>query len=55
MKQVISSVVDHYTRRNLMDRIRTALREAGHDPENLTVELLSELDHLHGGGLATTA
>jgi 2-polyprenyl-3-methyl-5-hydroxy-6-metoxy-1,4-benzoquinol methylase len=47
-------VVEHYTRKNLMDRIRTALAGAGHDPDNLTIAALSELDHLHGGGFATT-
>ena len=54
MKQVISSVVDHYTQNNLMERIRFALESAGHDPDNPTIEMLSELDHLHGGGFATT-
>ena len=54
MKQVTSSVVDHYTRNNLMERIRFALESAGHDPDNPTIEMLSELDHLHGGGFATT-
>ena len=47
-------VVDHYTRNNLMKRIRSALKGAGHDPDNPTVEMLSELDHLHGGGFTTT-
>lgn len=48
------SVIDHYTRHNLMQRIRDALRSAGHDPENPTREMLAELDHLHGGGFTTT-
>ncbi|MCG6858404.1 MAG: class I SAM-dependent methyltransferase [Salaquimonas sp.] len=47
-------VVKHYTRNNLMERIRTALVEADYDPDQPTVEMLSELDHLHGGGYATT-
>ncbi|MCV2866721.1 class I SAM-dependent methyltransferase [Albidovulum sediminicola] len=47
-------VVTHYTRNNLMERIRSALRQAGHDPDTPTIEMLSELDHLHGGGFATT-
>ena len=49
-----TSVVDHYTRNNLMERIRSALKSAGHDPDNPTIEMLSELDHLHGGGFTTT-
>ncbi|MEQ9813164.1 MAG: methyltransferase domain-containing protein [Azospirillaceae bacterium] len=49
-----SSVVEHYTRNNLMERIRSALTAAGHDPDRPTVAMLSELDHLHGGGFATT-
>jgi SAM-dependent methyltransferase len=48
------SVIEHYTRANLMTRILDALKGAGHDPENLTTAALSEVDHLHGGGLATT-
>ena len=48
------SVVEHYTRNNLMQRIRSALANAGHDPANLSVSVLSELDHLHGGGFTTT-
>jgi len=49
-----TSVVYHYSRNNLMARIRAALEKAGHDPDNPTVEMLSELDHLHGGGFTTT-
>jgi len=48
------NVVQHYTRTNLMERIRSALAAAGHDPDNPTVAMLSELDHLHGGGFTTT-
>lgn len=47
-------VVEHYTRNDLSGRIRNALVAAGHDPDRLTVAMLSELDHLHGGGFATT-
>lgn len=54
MKARTKSVVDHYTRNNLMERIRNALAGAGYDPENLTISMLSEVDHLHGGGLVTT-
>ncbi|WP_171061004.1 class I SAM-dependent methyltransferase [Poseidonocella sp. HB161398] len=47
-------VIDHYTRTGLMERIRAALRGRGYDPDNPSIEMLSELDHLHGGGFATT-
>lgn len=47
-------IIDHYTQTNLMDRIRAALADAGFDAERPSVEDLSQLDHLHGGGLATT-
>ncbi len=54
MGQTNASVISHYTRNNLIERIWTALSEAGYDPDNPTLEQLSELDHLHGGGAATT-
>jgi 2-polyprenyl-3-methyl-5-hydroxy-6-metoxy-1,4-benzoquinol methylase len=54
MGSEIEPVVNHYTRNNLMERIRLALKGAGHDPDSPTVEMLSELDHLHGGGFTTT-
>ena len=37
-----------------MERIQIALADAGHDANNPTVSVLSELDHLHGGGFTTT-
>ena len=37
-----------------MERIRGALAAAGHNPDKPTVAMLSELDHLHGGGFTTT-
>lgn len=54
MESETKLVVDHYTRNNLMERIDIALAGAGHDPDKLTIAALSELDHLHGGGFATT-
>jgi len=48
------SVIEHYACNDLMKRILDALAGAGHDPDNLTIAALSEIDHLHGGGLATT-
>jgi hypothetical protein len=53
VKTETESVIAHYARDQLMDRVRSALIAAGYDPENPTVEMLSELDHLHGGGLAS--
>ncbi|MCT8970777.1 class I SAM-dependent methyltransferase [Microbaculum marinisediminis] len=50
-----NTVVEHYTRTDLMERIRSALVRAGHNPDKPTVAMLSELDHLHGGGFKTTA
>ncbi|MDF0600082.1 class I SAM-dependent methyltransferase [Psychromarinibacter sp. C21-152] len=54
MAREASGVIDHYTRSGLLDRIDAALAAAGHDPASPTVEALSELDHLHGGGFGTT-
>ena len=54
MAHEAKSVVDHYTRNDLMQRILSALAAAGHDPVRPTVGMLSELDHLHGGGFTTT-
>ena len=54
MGHELSSVVEHYARSNLMERIRNALLAAGHDPDKPTVAMLRELDHLHGGGFTTT-
>ena len=54
METESQSIIEHYTFNNLIARIMDALAGAGYDPDNLTVSALSELDHLHGGGLATT-
>ena len=34
--------------------VDAALTELGHDPQNLSPEILATLEHLHSGGLATT-
>lgn len=47
-------VVEHYRQSGLMERIRSALEATGRDPNAPTIEALSELDHLHGGGFNTT-
>jgi SAM-dependent methyltransferase len=54
MADETQSVVAHYGRNDLFERIRAALKTAGHDPDAPTVAALRELDHLHGGGFDTT-
>jgi len=54
MGRETASVIGHYTREKLMERIRSALKNAGYDSDKPTIEMLSELDHLHGGGFTTT-
>jgi SAM-dependent methyltransferase len=50
----MADVEDHWTRRGVLARIDAALTELGHDPHNLTAEILATVEHLHTGGLATT-
>ena len=54
MAEGIGGVQDHWTRRGVLARIDAALTELGHDPQNLTPEILATVEHLHTGGLATT-
>jgi ubiquinone/menaquinone biosynthesis C-methylase UbiE len=54
MSESSANVQAHWTRRGVLARIDAALAEMGHDPENLTPEILAAVDHLHSGGLATT-
>jgi sarcosine/dimethylglycine N-methyltransferase len=54
MADVRSSVQTHYGSDGLVDRIMAALRAAGHDTANPTVEMLNLIDQLHGGGLNST-
>ena len=49
-----SEVQDHWTRKGVLARIDSVLTELGHDPQNLTPEILATVDHLHTGGAATT-
>ncbi len=49
-----SSVQTHYGADDLVDRIMGALKSAGHDTANPTVEMLNLIDQLHGGGLNGT-
>jgi hypothetical protein len=54
MAEGTGGVQDHWTRRGVLARIEAALTELGHDPQNLTPEILATVEHLHSGGLATT-
>ena len=47
-------VQDHWTREGVLARIDAVLLEMGHDPEVVMPEILSGVEHLHSGGLATT-
>ena len=48
-------VAEHYTQGTLEQRILTALREAGKDPERLDSDDLAPVDEFHHGGRAATA
>ena len=54
MNERTTEVQAHWTRRGVLARIDAALTEMGYDPQNLTPEILSTVEHLHSGGLATT-
>jgi len=54
MVQSTSSIQAHYGSDRLIDRILNALRSAGHDTDNPTVEVFNLVDQLHGGGLSST-
>ena len=47
-------VQQHWTRKGVLERIDAVLTELGHDPQVLTPEILSTVEHLHSGGLETT-
>jgi sarcosine/dimethylglycine N-methyltransferase len=49
-----SAVTQHYTRGNLLERLRAALREEGIDPDRPTLAQLAPFDHFHGRGLEAT-
>ena len=49
-----SSIQTHYGADNLVDRILDALKGAGSDTDNPTVEMFNFVDQLHGGGLNST-
>lgn len=48
------AVEAHWGQRGVLERIDTALRDAGFDPENVTTEILAPLDQVHGGGMGMT-
>lgn len=54
MPEPTAEVQAHWTRQGVLARIDAVLTELGHDPRNLTPEILATVDHLHTGGLTTT-
>src|SRR5947207_15777098 len=54
MAERTEDVQAHWTRPGVLARIDAALTELGHDPQNLSPQILATLEHLHSGGLATT-
>jgi ubiquinone/menaquinone biosynthesis C-methylase UbiE len=50
-----SAITDHYTRGNLLERLRAALRGDGVDPDRPTMEQLAPYDQFHGRGEEATA
>jgi sarcosine/dimethylglycine N-methyltransferase len=54
MNERTAEVRDHWTRRGVLARLDVVLAELGHDPQNLTPEILAIVEHLHTGGIATT-
>ena len=49
-----SHISSHYTRGNLLQRLRTALLDDGVDPDRPTIEHLAPYDQFHGRGLEAT-
>jgi ubiquinone/menaquinone biosynthesis C-methylase UbiE len=54
MAERTEDVQAHWTRPGVLARIDAALSELGHDPQNLSPEILATVEHLHSGGFATT-
>jgi hypothetical protein len=54
MAERTADIQAHWTRPGVLARIDAALTELGHDPQNVTPEILATVEHLHCGGLATT-
>ena len=49
-----SDVAEHYTRDDLVSRLRSALTEAGLDGISITAKDLAPLDQFHSRGIAAT-
>lgn len=54
MDNTESAIARDYGEAGLGERILTRLQSFGIDTENLTQEILAEVDHIHGGGYANT-
>jgi SAM-dependent methyltransferase len=54
MPDARASIEKHYGSDDLAGRLVAALKSAGHDTENLTVEMLNLVDQMHFGGLNST-
>src|SRR5438445_13767628 len=54
MAERTEDVQAHWTRPGVLARIDAALTELGHDPQNLSPEILATLVLLQSGGLSTT-
>lgn len=54
MADATASIQAHYGSGDLVGRIMGALKDAGHDTANPTVEMLNLVDQVHGGGLNAT-
>lgn len=50
-----SAIASHYTRGDLLERLRAALRTDGVDPDVATMEQLAPYDQFHGRGEEATA
>ena len=54
MRDHEGQVADHYTTGALTERVRSALREVGVDPDHATAEDLKAGDEFHTGGVAAS-
>lgn len=54
MVETDDEVLSHYSRGDLLARLRIALQEDGTDPDHPTPDALAPYDHFHGRGLEAT-
>lgn len=54
MSDTQKAIVDDYGQKGMGQRILSKLKEFGIDTDNLTQEVLAEIDHVHGGGYPNT-